>query len=214
MTTCRRLAALIVAVTLAILAGEAGLTAQNPRRDGTREPEPIATSPNAPARTVRIDAVVTDRKGAPIRNLRADDFEVVENGVVQRIEAVEPRGGSSRPGETAPPFPIASDEDEVRAARQPGTRVIAMLLDEFHVSPGEPTARVRAAMRQFMDELVRPSDLLLVLKPLESVTELRFTRDHQAARGRREPPPGRIRGTVARTRCAPRNPPCAPGSRR
>jgi VWFA-related protein len=181
-TTRRRLAALLVAVTLAIPAGEAGLTAQNPRRDGTREPEPIATSPNAPARTVRIDAVVTDRKGAPIRNLRADDFEVVENGVVQRIEAVEARGGSSRPGETAPLFPIASDEDEVRAARQPGTRVIAMLLDEFHVSPGEPTERVRTAMRQFMDELVRPSDLLLVLKPLESVTELRFTRDHQAVR--------------------------------
>lgn len=131
-------------------------------------------------------------------NLRAADFEVVESGVVQQIEAAELRTASSnRLG--APTTAIASDADEVRAAREPGTRVIALLLDEFHVSRGESTERVRAALRHFMDELVRPTDLLVVLKPLESVTAIRFTRDHQAVREAIETFEGRKGDYEART---------------
>jgi VWFA-related protein len=188
-----------VLVVLTVAAGPARPAAllQNPPADPALDPAAAAT-PGA-ARTVHIDAVVTDRKGAPILNLRAADFDVVENGVVQRIEAVELRGtpGPSSPALT--PFPIASAADELRAARESGTRVIALLLDEFHVSAGEHTDRVRTAMLQFMDEQVRASDLLLVLKPLESVTTLRFTRDHQAVRAAIESFQGRKDDYEART---------------
>jgi VWFA-related protein len=185
------------ALALGLALGHAGLVAQRPLREGAREPEPIASRVEAAARTVRIDAVVTDGRGAAVRNLDAGDFEVVENGVVQRIDAVEARGLAA--DRAAAPVPIASGEDELRAARQSGTRVIAILLDEFHVSSGEPTDRVRAVMRQFMDDLARPSDLLLVLKPLESVTELRFTRDHASVRAAIDAFQGRKGDYEART---------------
>ena len=54
---------------------------------------------------------------------------------------------------------------------------------QYHVSAGESTERVRAAVSRFIDERVRPGDLLVVMKPLDSVTDIRFTRDRDQARG-------------------------------
>ena len=87
-------------------------------------------------------------------------------------------------GPIAPASEIKDDADERRAARGAGTRLIAMYLDEYHVSAGESTERVRAAVSRFIDEQVRPGDLLAVMKPLDHLTEIRFTRDRDAARGR------------------------------
>jgi VWFA-related protein len=112
-------------------------------------------SPEPSARIVRLDAIVIDQHGRPILNLKASDFEVVESGVSQRIDAVE-QGGT-------------------------GGRVVALVLDEFHVSAGSSSERVRGAARRFVDEL-RPSDLLVVLKPLDSLTDIHFTTDRDAAR--------------------------------
>lgn len=136
------------------------------------EPEPVA-------RVVQLDAIVTDRSGKPLQDLGPEDFEVVENGVLQKLNGVEWRGAAA----AAPAVePVLTPEDERRAAREPGTRVMALLLDEFHVSPGAASARVREAFLRFLDDQVRPSDLLVVLKPLESITDIRFTRDRAAAR--------------------------------
>jgi VWFA-related protein len=129
---------------------------------------------------VTIEAVVTDAKGQPILDLKAADFELLENGVVQKI-GVElrrsPRGASA-----ADAFPIQSDSDEERAARQPGTRAFAIFLDEFHVSAGVYADRVRAALTQYIDEQLQPADIAIVIKPLDALTSLRFTRDHDALR--------------------------------
>ena len=36
---------------------------------------------------VRLDVVVNDKKGRPIRDLKASDFEVLEDGVAQKVES-------------------------------------------------------------------------------------------------------------------------------
>jgi VWFA-related protein len=135
-----------------------------------------------------VDAVVLDAKGRPLLDLQPADFEIVENGVGQRLDAAELRASSrvagvsiSPPGSETPAA-IESADDERRAARQPGTRLFALVLDEFHVSPGPGTDRVRDAARRFVDEQLRPNDLLVVIKPLDSLTDIRFTRDRTRAR--------------------------------
>ena len=65
---------------------------------------------------VRISTTVTDRQGKPVTGLTLKDFELREDGVVQKLVSVEPR--------------------------RPEPRRIAILLDEFHVEP--PTARACA----------------------------------------------------------------------
>ena len=79
--------------------------------------------------------------------------------------------------------PIETEQDEERAARQKGTRVFAFFLDEFHVSPGASTDRVRDALARFVDEKLRPQDLAIVMRPLDSVTAIRFTRDRARLHG-------------------------------
>jgi VWFA-related protein len=147
-----------------------------------RTPEP----PGAPASSsgpdeapVRIDAVVTDPQGRPILNLRATDFELLENGAPRALTAVELRT-PARADSAAPASPIETEADEIRAARQPGTRVFAFFLDEFHVTPGETADRARAAVSRFVDEQLQPQDLAIVMRPLDAVTGIRFTRDRAA----------------------------------
>ena len=135
-----------------------------------------ASDPSVPA--VRLDVVVTNGGGAPILDLRPGDFELRENGVVRPIGSVELRRPSAGPSAEIPP--IASPEDEQRAARTPGTRVFAFVLDEFHVTPGPASERVRASMSRFIESHLRPVDLAVAIKPLDLISAIRFSRDRAA----------------------------------
>jgi VWFA-related protein len=109
--------------------------------------------------TVRIDAVVTDRAGRPLVGLNASDFELRSGGVVHPIDAVEFRA--------------------VTAATIAAPRTFAIFLDEYHVSPAN-AASVRETMRRFLDEHTRPSDRVVIMKPLDSQLSIDVTSDRDA----------------------------------
>src|SRR5688572_23127129 len=104
---------------------------------------------------VRITTVVTDRSGKPVAGLTLKDFELREDGVVQKLVAVEPR--------------------------RPEPRRIAILLDEFHIQPSD-SARVRDAVTRFVNEGMRADDTAVVLKPLDSLPAIRVTADRDRLR--------------------------------
>jgi VWFA-related protein len=52
-----------------------------------------------------------------------------------------------------------------------------LYLDEFNVAPGENSTRVRDVASRFVEEHVRPRDLVYVMKPMGPVSGFRFTRD-------------------------------------
>jgi VWFA-related protein len=99
---------------------------------------------------VGISTTVTDRQGKPVLGLTLKDFELREDGVVQKLVAVE--------------------------ARRVAPRRIAILLDEFHVQPSD-TARVRDAVIRFVEERLRADDAAVVLKPLDPLTTISLTTD-------------------------------------
>lgn len=99
---------------------------------------------------VRISTTVTDRQGRPVVGLTLKDFELREDGLVQRLDAVEPR--------------------KIEPRR------IAILLDEFHVEAAD-TARVRDAVARFVRERLRADDAAVALKPLDPLTSIRLTAD-------------------------------------
>jgi len=141
---------------------------------------PPATSPAPPPVNIRINVVVTDRRGRPLVDLKPTDFQLDDNGVTQALASVElrrapaavPSGGAT---------PIVTEDEERAAAQDPATRVFAIFLDEFNVTPGVNSARVRDAATKFLAESVRPGDLLYMLKPMDPVNGFRFTRDRSAA---------------------------------
>lgn len=138
----------------------------------------------APADTespsLRIDAVVTDSQGRAILDLRPSDFELLENGIARPIESVQLRTLPTDPGAVEE---IRTQADEERAARQPGARVFGFVLDEFHVAAGAATDRARNAINEFIDLNLRPGDLAIVIKPLDSVAVIKFTRDRALLHG-------------------------------
>ena len=114
----------------------------------------LADSPQA--HRVTIDALVVDSRGRTVETLKASDFEIREDGTVRSV-------------------------DEVRFVRDQA-RLFAIYLDEYHVSSGDASERVRRALTTFIDESMGPNDLVAVLKPLDSLLKIQLTTDHAAAR--------------------------------
>ena len=136
------------------------------------------STPPPSSEPAQLDAVITDAQGRPLLNLKPDDLELREDGVVQPIQTLEFRS-MPRARSAVEPRAIASELDEKAEAQRAGVRLIAVFLDEYHVSAAN-TARVREAMVRLFEEL-RPDDLVVVMKPLDSLAAIRLTRDHAAA---------------------------------
>jgi VWFA-related protein len=96
---------------------------------------------------VRIDAIITDAKARPIRDLKRTDFEITDNGQARPVDDVT----------------LQSSHD---------ARLIAIFLDEYHVQAGESTQRARAALAKFVDAELRPGDLVAIMKPLDPLNTI------------------------------------------
>lgn len=160
-----------------------------------QQPPPASDAEVPPP--IRIDAVVTDAAGRAILDLRPSEFELLENGVARPIESIQLR---TLPKNSPPVEEIRTQADEERAARQPGTRIFGFVLDEYHVSPGAPADRVRSAINEFIDQNLRPEDLAIVIRPLDNVAVIEFTRDRAMLHGAVDAFTGRRGDYTPRTR--------------
>ncbi len=132
------------------------------------------------ATAVAIDVVVADARGRSVATLRPADFEVLVGGeprtpTAVTFVAIDPR----QPLGPEPLPPIGSRADEEREAAREGTRLFAIFLDEYHVSPAA-AGGLREATAAFVRQTLGPRDLVVVVKPLDSLVSLRLTRDHDA----------------------------------
>ena len=131
--------------------------------------------------TVRVDVIASDARGRSVENLKPTDFAITENAspqVIDGLQFVKADGARPTDGELRP---IRSEFDEQAEAARPGTRLIALFLDEYHVSAAN-AARVRDVLTAFIDRDLGPRDLVAVLKPLDSLLTIRVTRDRDVVR--------------------------------
>ncbi len=154
--------------------------------------QPVVSPGPAPDTLVRVDAFVADARGRAIETLKPSDFDLREDGVPQTIEGmrfVRAAGRSTGPVSAAP---VISDADEQREASRPGVRLFAIYLDEYHITPGAAADRARAAIGRFITDELGPHDLLVVMKPLDSLFAIHLTYDRDAARKTLEAFEGRL----------------------
>jgi len=148
------------AVLAVVVLGPAASTAQTP-----------AEKQSFPAQTevVTVDVVVTDRGGAPVLDLKQDDFAVSEDGVHQEVVAFD---AVHRPAPTAPvagtparatPQPRATSNHDA-AAREAASFVI--VFDELHLDPAE-AVRARKAVANFLRTGVGERDRVAVVGTAE-----------------------------------------------
>ena len=83
---------------------------------GQQQTPPKAGTVSEAVRAVLVDVVVRDKKGQPVRDLTQADFEIVEDGVPQKLgsftpffeELPAPAAAAARPSTaTAPPASCA-----------------------------------------------------------------------------------------------------------
>lgn len=130
---------------------------------------------------VELRAVVTDKKGNPIGDLKKEDFEVLENGVRQEIgffslERVQSRPGATRAKDTAPPPGSAPAAAGTTAAP---ARTIILFVDTLHLSTFS-FLRAKQQLKQFVDEQITDQDLVAVVTTSSSLGVLQqFMRDRK-----------------------------------
>jgi len=138
--------------------------------------------PERPETLVRLDAIAADAGGRLVRDLKADDFEILEQGTPRPIASVQfVSTNLAVPVGNEAPKSIESSADE-RLEADDDARLFAIFLDEYHVSAGPTVERVRTAMTEFLARELRPRDLVLIARPLDVLPSLRVTRDREAIR--------------------------------
>jgi VWFA-related protein len=154
--------ALLIALTLRLASQSAQPTQPPVFRGGTN--------------LVQVDAIVTDASGRPLTELTAADFDVFDDGKPVTIDRVRFLGAAAYSGDSTL-APIRSHDDEEREASRDDVRVYAIFLDDYHVMRmGE--LRVIEPLLAFVRQLP-PTDLVGVYYPLDSMTDVNFSRDRE-----------------------------------
>jgi VWFA-related protein len=142
------------------------LSAQSPATPQVGQPIRVGTS------LVRVDVYPT-RDGKVVPGLQASDFEILEDGAPQKVETFEhvltELGGRA---ERADP---GNQRDMLQALGNPRHRVFLIFLDASHVTLANAHG-VNDPLVEFMTRYVSDDDLVAVMTPAMSVSELTFGR--------------------------------------
>jgi VWFA-related protein len=132
---------------------------------------------------VQVRAVVTDKHGQLVDNLKQDDFEVLENGQLQRLSffAVEQIAQTSSSGGVAQAAARVNNQPTATAnaiARKP-LRSIVLFVDTLHLS-SLSLIRAKQQLKQFVDEQLTDEDLTAIVTTSDSLGLLgQFMRDRK-----------------------------------
>ena len=127
-------------------------------------PAPSAQTPTFKVQVdyVEVDALVVDRAGGVVRDLKKEDFQVLEDGRPQTVTSFSmvdvPVDRYERPLYVRQPI-----EPDVRTNQRPfDGRLYVALIDDLHTS-FRRTARVKGAARQFIERHLGANDLMAVV---------------------------------------------------
>ena len=149
-------------------------------------------------RLVRVDVTVSSRKGEPITGLTADDFEVLEDEVPQKIESLQfVRLSGSPPPDDDLSLTIRSPEHAAQEAARDDVRVLVIFVDDYHLRYGPlHDHQLKQVLRRFVMAEMKPLDLFAVMGPLTPISDLGLTRNRQEILDRIDRLEGRLGGFV------------------
>ena len=127
---------------------------------------------------VQVDAVVTDRKGHAITNLKPEDFEIFEDGKPQPItnfSFINLAAANSAPLANRGTGALAVPPEELK--RENVNRTVVLVADDLNLS-FESTALLRRALKKFVDTQMGPRDLVSIARTSTGLGALEdFTND-------------------------------------
>ena len=164
-----------------------GALAQQPQPSPAPRIEPQKPQPESDdvvritTNLVQVDAVVTERNGKSVTDLKPEEVEIYEDGRSQKITnfsyyasetpapaAAEKQSNSDKNAPLIPPKRLRPED--VR-------RTIALVVDDLGLSFAS-TYYVRRALKKFVDEQMQPGDLVAIIRTSGGMGALQqFTSD-------------------------------------
>jgi len=148
---------------------------------GAQAPQ-VEAQPQTPVFRRAVNLVMVDAYptagGAPIVDLAQNEFEILEDGVPQRVALFE------RKTFRAPvPEPVRAEpadlRDSDRIAADPRSRVFVLYLDTYHLPgmfQGVDQGPAREALRMWLRSLIGQDDVVAFMTPEMDIESLTFTR--------------------------------------
>lgn len=174
---------------LLVVLAVTSLTAQQqpPPAPPPSQPQPRATPDDQPPPRFRTDAnyvrvdVYPTKDGKVVDDLTVEDFELLENGVKQQVQAFEHVVASP-----AGPQSMRVEANSVRGGEQmasnPRNRVFVIFLDTANVDV-ESGHRVNQPLIRLIDRILGPDDLIAVMTPEMAAAEVTFGRKTEVIAG-------------------------------
>jgi VWFA-related protein len=132
------------------------------------------------ANFVRVDVYPTS-DGKAVQDLRAEDFEVLEDNVAQSIQTFE--HVVVRPaGPQATRVEPKSIDQSLQMAADPRNRVFVLFLDVPHVGI-EGTWNVRQPLVRLIDQILGPDDLVGIMTPKMAASDVALARKTRVLEG-------------------------------
>jgi VWFA-related protein len=135
---------------------------------------------------IDLRAVITDKRGQPITDLKKEDFELTENGKPQEVSFFsvvkipgrgEGRQPENSPSNVTPGVPAGT----TRPAEMIG-RTVLLYVDTLHLST-QSLLSVKQSLRKFIDERLTDQDLTAIVTSAGSLGVVeQFTRDRRVLR--------------------------------
>lgn len=124
---------------------------------------------------VQVDAVVT-KDGKPVTNLKAEDFEILEDG---RSQAITNFGFVSVKSLSSDAKQVTSSTTAVPLRRNQVQRTLAIVVDDLGMS-FQSMANLRQYLQKFLNEGLGPNDLVAIIRTGGEVGALQqFTSDRR-----------------------------------
>jgi VWFA-related protein len=156
------------AVCVGVVAAGITLVAQTPSAKTPETPPQEIPRLRISTTLVEIDAVVTDRAGRHVTDLKPEDFELIQDGRPQKISSVRYVSLDAR-------GPASGGDDDVR-------RTVAIVIDSLNMSFAS-MAYTRQALLRFVDTQIEPGDRVAVVNVEQEGSRWEdFTGDTRALR--------------------------------
>lgn len=129
---------------------------------------------------VELDVIVTDRKGRHITDLRKEDFRVLQDGKRHKIQAISYVGMQpdklDQQQRNSKAVQSADGSMETGPTSNHGShrRAIAVVVDELGLTMASIN-RSKKALRRFVNQQIRPNDLVALVRTGVEIEEISFT---------------------------------------
>lgn len=160
-----------------------------------REPQPPQDPQRPPGKDdvvkisvtlVQVDAIVTDKNGKQVTDLKPEDFEILEDGKSQPITNFSYISVNSTPPSTLATVANAGSKPKAKVLTPPSSpslrpeqvrRTMALMVDDLGASFANVDS-MREALKKFVDQQMQPGDLVAIIRTTSGAGILQqFTAD-------------------------------------